>query len=533
MTIEDIFKLRDLGEVTKVQFKERIVDVYDVACELVALSNTRGGHLVIGINDKTGQLNSLSYQEVQETTNLLANMASENVIPAILLDVETVEAEGGSVIVAHVKEGLNKPYHDNKGIIWVKNGADKRKVFDNAELAEMMTECGSFTPDEAAVRDATIDDLDEQTLKIYLLNRFESAIIRHDVNVENLRHHSLDELVRFVGKGLTLEKLLRNLHFIRPDGKLTVAAMLLFGKYPQRWLPVFTAKCIRFAGNSVGGNVFIDKVPEYEMEGNLLHQYNTIMAFFRRNLRTVQVEENFNTPGQLEIPYVSLVEFVVNALVHRSLNWKAPIRVFIFDDRVEIHSPGELPGGLTVSDILEGTSMPRNTLLFDNAIHLLPYTGAGSGIPRAMEAKPHVTFLSDDSRHEFIITVRSSDEKEHQVIDEEHQVTVKEHQVTVKEHQVDNEIPKVRAKEHQVDDEIPKVSHKGRKKVEGKQQDIVNFCSVPRTAKEILDRVGIKNNFRARQRYIIPLIEAGVLEMTNPDNPTAWNQKYRKKSINK
>ena len=295
--------------------------------------------------------------------------------------------------------------------------------------------------------------------------------------------------------------------------------MLLFGKYPQRWLPVFTAKCIRFAGNSVGGNVFIDKVPEYEMEGNLLHQYNTIMAFFRRNLRTVQVEENFNTPGQLEIPYVSLVEFVVNALVHRSLNWKAPIRVFIFDDRVEIHSPGELPGGLTVADILEGTSMPRNTLLFDNAIHLLPYTGAGSGIPRAMEAKPHVTFLSDDSRHEFIITVRSSDEKEHQVTDEEHQVTDEEHQVTVKEHQVDNE--------------TPKVSHKGRKKVEGKQQDIVNFCSVPRTAKEILDRVGIKNNFRARQRYIIPLIEAGVLEMTNPDNPTAWNQKYRKKSINK
>ncbi len=291
MTIEDIFKLRDLGEVTKVQFKERIVDVYDVACELVALSNTRGGQLVIGINDKTGQLNSLSYQEVQETTNLLANMASENVIPAILLDVETVEAEGGSVIVAHVKEGLNKPYHDNKGIIWVKNGADKRKVFDNA-------------------------------------------------------------------------------------------------------------------------------------------------------------------------------------------------------------------------------------------IHLLPYTGAGSGIPRAMEAKPHVTFLSDDSRHEFIITVRSSDEKEHQVTDEEHQVTDEEHQVTDEEHQVT-------VKEHQVDNETPKVSHKGRKKVEGKQQDIVNFCSVPRTAKEILDRVGIKNNFRARQRYIIPLIEAGVLEMTNPDNPTAWNQKYRKKSINK
>ena len=51
-------------------------------------------------------------------------------------------------------------YYDNKGIVWVKNGADKRKVFDNAELAEMMTDCGSFAPDEAAVRDATVNDLD-------------------------------------------------------------------------------------------------------------------------------------------------------------------------------------------------------------------------------------------------------------------------------------------------------------------------------------------------------------------------------------
>lgn len=67
--------------------------------------------------------------------------------------------------------------------------------------------------------------------------------------------------------------------------------------------------------------------------------------------------------GELEIPYVSLMEFVVNALVHRSLNWKAPIRIFIFDNRVEIHSPGTLPNGLQVEDITNGTSMPRNNFL--------------------------------------------------------------------------------------------------------------------------------------------------------------------------
>lgn len=74
-------KLRDLGEVSKVQFKERILDKYDIGCELVAMSNFRGGQLVIGINDKTGEFNPLSYIEVQETTNMLSNMASENVVP--------------------------------------------------------------------------------------------------------------------------------------------------------------------------------------------------------------------------------------------------------------------------------------------------------------------------------------------------------------------------------------------------------------------------------------------------------------------
>ena len=156
--MDDILKQINAGEVSGVQFKERILDKYDIACELVAFSNSHGGKLVVGIKDKTGETNALSYSEVQETTNLLSDIASENVVPSILIKIDTVEVEDGNLVVATVKEGLNKPYHDNKGIVWVKNGADKRKVFDNAELAEMMTDCGSFAPDEAGVRDATVND---------------------------------------------------------------------------------------------------------------------------------------------------------------------------------------------------------------------------------------------------------------------------------------------------------------------------------------------------------------------------------------
>ena len=511
MTAEDILKLRDHGEVSKVQFKERILDKYDIGCELVAMSNARGGQLVIGINDKTGAFNPLSYAEVQEATNLLSNMASENVVPGILLEIDTVSIEGGSVVIATIKEGNNKPYHDNKGIVWMKNGADKRKVFDNAELAEMMTECGNFTPDEAAVKDATLDDLDENTLKQFLQNRFTMVLEKKGMIGDALQEASLDEIANAIAKGHDINKLMRNLRFIRPDGSLTVAAMLLFGKYTQRWLPVMTAKCISYVGNSIGGKVFRDKVNDAVMEGNLLHQFETIMSFFTRNLKNVQVEKEFNSLGELEIPYVSLMEFVVNALVHRSLNWKAPIRIFIFDNRVEIHSPGTLPNGLQVEDITNGTSMPRNNFLFSNAIYLLPYTGAGSGIQRALEEGVQVEFTNDERIHEFLTTIKRNKVLDSNLADSDNTPnTFSEHSDTTPN--TSDESPNT----HQV-------------KLTNKQKDIVNFCSVPRSSREILERVGVKYHNSNIKRYVTELVDAGYLERTIPNNPFDMNQKYRKK----
>ena len=562
--MNDILKQINAGEVSGVQFKERILDKYDIACELVAFSNSHGGKLVVGIKDKTGETNALSYSEVQETTNLLSDIASENVVPSILIKIDTVEVEDGNLVVATVKEGLNKPYHDNKGIVWVKNGADKRKVFDNAELAEMMTDCGSFAPDEAGVRDATVNDLDATTIKQFLGNRFDRVLENKGLTGDAFNEASLDMICSAIAKGHDCEKILRNLRFIRPDGSLTVAAMLLFGKYTQRWMPMMTAKCICFAGNSVGSKVFRDKVNDADMEGNLLHQYDTIMDFFTRNLHNVQVGEEFNSMGKLEIPYTSLVEFTVNSLVHRSLNMKAPVRIFIFDNRVEIHSPGALPNGLTIDDIKAGTSMPRNMFLFNNAIYLLPYTGVGSGITRALDEDINVTFMNNDKAQEFVITVWR--EESNQVEGESNQVEQKSNEVEEKSNQVEDHNTGLR---HSDTDHDTRLRHSGtdldtsendldtrlrhsgadldtsendldtrlrhsdtpKVSLSNKQRDIVNFCSVPRTTKEILDRIGVSMHSKNRERYITSLVAAGYLQMTNPDNPTASNQKYKKVTI--
>ena len=546
--MDDILKQIKAGEVSGVQFKERILDKYDIACELVAFSNSHGGKLVVGIKDKTGETNALSYSEVQETTNLLSDIASENVVPSILIKIDTVEVEDGYLIVATVKEGLNKPYHDNKGIVWVKNGADKRKVFDNAELAEMMTDCGSFAPDEAGVRDATVNDLDATTIKQFLGNRFDRVLEKKGLTGDAFNEASLDMICSAIAKGHDCEKILRNLRFIRPDGTLTVAAMLLFGKYTQRWMPMMTAKCICFAGNSIGSKVFRDKVNDADMEGNLLHQYETIMDFFTRNLHNVQVGDEFNSMGKLEIPYTSLVEFTVNSLVHRSLNMKAPVSIFIFDNRVEIHSPGALPNGLTIDDIKAGTSMPRNMFLFNNAIYLLPYTGVGSGITRALDEDINVTFMNNDKAQEFVITVwreesnqvgNQVEEKSNQVedhntglrhsdtgLDTDHDTFAEDHDTQLRHSDTGLDTDHdTFAEDH---DTIHSYHDTKRVPLTNKQKDIVNFCSVPRTSREILERAGVVYHTKNIAKYITSLVAAGYLQMTNPENPTASNQKYKK-----
>ena len=238
----------------------------------------------------------------------------------------------------------------------------------------------------------------------------------------------------------------------------------------------------------------------------------------------MQVEREFNSIGELEIPYESLTEYVVNALVHRSLNIKSPIRIFIFDNRVEIHSPGTLPNGLTVEDIKNGTSIPRNMFLFTNANYLLPYTGAGSGVRRALEYNPNTIFFNSVEEkemthvaNEFVITIpRNSN-----------QAQLGSNLVTHNDNQV---IDKNEQKSNQVNNETnqPYTSSVTRRLTK-KEEDIRNFCSVPRTAQEIMDRLKITNQSKNRQKYITALIAIGVLERTIPEKPNDPNQKYRRK----
>lgn len=528
MTKEDILRLRDTAEQTRVQFKERVTrnNKYDVSCEMVAQSNSRGGMIVVGIDDKTGRINPLSFVEVQETTNLLGSLASEGVVPQILLDIENVQIDGGVIVVATVKQGRNKPYRDSKGIVWVKQGADKRKVFDNAELIAMLMENGQMHPDSMPVNDTSIKDLDENTLRDYLLNRFRSDFERQQLPITELRHRSLDEIAEILSQ--TPEGILKNNGLIMEDGTLTVAALMLMGRYPQRWLPAFTVRCVSFVGNSIGGTEFRDKSGN-DADGNAVHLYNYIISFLTRNLRRMQVEKDFNSQGELEVSIASLSEIVTNGILHRSYVIEAPLRVFIFDNRIEIHSPGLLPEGVSMESIKHGASVPRNKLLFNHGINLLPYTGAGSGITRVLKFTPDIKFVNDETLNEFVVTVErrnvgETDAKNDRDSDRDSDRDDRD------KHLNNSNLTESDTKKSDRDDRDNELetTHVVYKALNGTQKNIIQFCSIPRSAREILEHIGYSYHPTNINKFIKPLLEYRFIEMTEPEKPNSKNQKYRK-----
>ena len=526
MTFEEILRLRDMAEQTSVQFKERLTkeSKSEVAAEMVAMSNTRGGKIIIGVDDKTGRVNPLSYAETQDTTELLGNLATQNVIPSILLDIINVPAEGGALIVATIKQGLNKPYHDNNGVVWVKQGADKRKVFDNSELIAMLADNGQMHPDTLPVQGTTIKDLNMAVVKEYLAKRFAPVLSLQNLSVEELHKMSAEEVAKAIGAEQTVENILKNVGLILSDGTLTVAAVVLMGEYPQRWLPVFTARCISYIGNSIGGSEFRDKSGS-DADGNAVHLYKYIMTFLMRNLRRKQVEADFNSPGELEVSTTTLSEVVVNCILHRSYAASAPLRIFIFDNRIEIHSPGLLPQGITVEDATHGVSSPRNELLFSHGIHLLPYTGAGSGLTRARFYTPDIKFENDERLKEFVVTIwRESDE----VSVEASVEGVEDKSLNISGLSGEGDVSDNTSVEAGVEGE----KHSERipyAKLPGVQKNIIQYCSIPRSAREILAYIGYSNHSKNVLRFITPLLDMGYLEPTEPDKPKSPKQKYRKK----
>jgi predicted HTH transcriptional regulator len=207
--------------------------------------------------------------------------------------------------------------------------------------------------------------------------------------------------------------------------------------------------------------------------------------------------------------------------------------VFIFDNRIEIHSPGLLPEGVSMESIKRGASVPRNKLLFNHGINLLPYTGAGSGITRALKFTPGLIFENDETLNEFIVTVERrnagvTDVKNDRYNDRDdrNKRDREDRDKTLESNDLKKNQGLKRDREDR--DDVIETQHVSYKSLSGVQKNVIQFCSIPRSAREILEHVGYAYNSKNIANQIKPLVQLGFLEMTEPDKPNSKNQKYRK-----
>lgn len=461
-----------LGEHTRQQFKRTFSSPDALAAELAAFANSGGGTLLIGVNDDGG-LVGLDATELRRLNQMLSNASSQHVRPPLHPHTENVQTHAGLVMVVTVPNGLTKPYLDQQGRIWVKQGADKRHVTAREEMQRMFQSGGLVYADVVPVTGTTSADLDEPTFRRYLA-----------------LHYSADT----AQAGLPLDALLQNLGL--GDGhELTLAGLMLFGRNPLRWRPAFTIKAVAFFGTSIADSHYQDS---QDFSGTLPAQYTEALAFIKRNLRRVQGDQGFNSPGILEVPEVALQELLVNALVHRDYFTSASIRILMFRDRIEIISPGHLPDSLSIEDIRHGKSNRRNPTLSEHAFRLLPYRGMGSGIPRALDEWPQIELISEVSGNQFTAMVRRP-----------------QAQWARTGEQVEGPVTE-------------QVAEQVTEQVTGQVRRLcVTLGHEAKGTKELMQLLNLRHRPSFLDGYLSPALRQHLVEMTQPDSPRSPTQKYR------
>ena len=376
----ELINLISAGETSTVQFKLQLDrnDKNSVIDEMVAMSNSVGGIIVFGVDDKTGTVRNMGYDELQETGRDLSNYATDSVKPSIFITTEVVNLGGRNVLITNIPEGTAKPYKNNNGTIYIKQAGDKRKVTDNSEILRLFQSNGTVFPDEMIVNGTSFVDVDLEKVFEYVRR------IQPDFAVEQMN-----------------DTILQNINVLN-GGRLTLGGLLFFGKEPQRFRPSFMTKAVCFVGDNIGGSDYRDSE---DIVGTIPEMYQRAISFFKRNLKHVQDGQNFNSVGKLEIAEVAIEELLQNAYTHRDYTKNSPVRLLIFDNRVEIISPGKLPNSLTIDNIKMGNTVARNSLIVTYGSRLMNYRGLGSGIIRSFEAQPNIELINDKEGEQFIVRI--------------------------------------------------------------------------------------------------------------------------------
>ena len=317
--------------------------IIDLAETLVAMANNQGGTLILQLG---GITSDDAIDRVRE--------ASLRSVPPLILPVPIVS--DGTSITVDIPRGLPHVYSLDGRFLWRDNGINYPLA--PHDLRRLMIERGDVNYEEEISRNASIDDLDWRKVETYA------------ARLTSLSRESAHEV------------LLRRGCLVKREGRWlpTNAGILLFGKDPQRFTRAARITAVRFGGEEMG-----DVFTRQDIGGTLPDQIYRAETFLLDNLRKgVHLGANMVRSEQLEYPMEAARELVVNAVAHRDYSIQGDdIRLFIFSDRLEVTSPGGLPGPVTLANIVE-ERYSRNSIIVQVLSDLGFIERLGYGIDRVI-----------------------------------------------------------------------------------------------------------------------------------------------------
>jgi predicted HTH transcriptional regulator len=496
MRTEEIVNRIRHGEDSRTQFKREAIGIARLAEELTAFANADGGVILFGVDDD-GTVAGLDEAQRAVINRDLSNAANDGVRPAVYPRTEFHDIDGKVVLAVIVPEGCAKPYADKSGAYWTKSGPDKRRIVAREELQRLLQKSLLVHADEMPVPNSTIEDVDMAHLGMFLERNY--GIPRADI---------------MPGGKSDVPQLLSNLGLMS-GSQLTLAGLMLFGMEPQCRSPVNIVKAVWFKGNDSAVSEYFDSE---DIGGSIRDMYKGTMSFLKRCLHHVQNGQGFNSLGVLEVPEEALQELVVNMFLHRDYFVSSPWRVFVFDDRIELISPGSLPNHLSIEQMKAGVSIPRNPLLFSLAVKDgIPYRGIGTGVRRAVALVPGMVFENDPEGFfvKVVIKLQSprnrTDKSDIQTDNASGDGKNRTDGAKIRTVKSENRTEEV------VQGNLPKAM---RRLLSALRNDIL-------LTSDLMGRLSIRSRGAFSATYVKPGLRHGLLEMLYPDSKRSKKQAYR------
>lgn len=374
----ELKKRIEKGEDFHTEFKETLGDKEKIIKEIVGFANTDGGQLIFGIADNGG---IPGIENVDEFMRIIDDLAYQRCEPPVTVVQETMKISDKTILIANIPKGAQRPYRTSGGQYYVRS-ANRCRQASREELLRLFQAGESIYFDETIVHRANFIDLDLVSFDEFL---------RTYMNIKPPESE--------------LSNYLKNLHLIDENNTPTTCGILFFGKKPQFFFQSSRVICAYIKGKDL-------EIPPFNKK-DIVGRIPTILenteSFIDLYLREEHVIKGFEPEIRREIPLAAIREAVVNAIAHKDYTLGAPIRVIIYEDRVEVRTPGKLPNSVTIESIkIGGSHILRNPTIYNLLYKMGMVTDLGSGVRRVIALVRNNSgkeVLLQETDNEFILTL--------------------------------------------------------------------------------------------------------------------------------